>query len=206
MPTKPTIFSNRSDFFGFVSSLTDACACLIFLFWQTNLTNVGRAAIECVVDPIACLVGYWAIYERLRNTRPVLSEVGFYFLVLGTFFVAWENGMEVFGNLNAFSLPSVRANEAHTLLQLLGSFTLPIGLAIYAWLIASSAPRRRWLGWMLGVEVVILYMVLGSFNIPWVGEFVTSRVLTVYAIILSIAKGIWFLSSSPSSNQAGLSI
>jgi hypothetical protein len=31
------------------------------------LINVGRSCIECLVDPISCLIGYWGFYRRLYS-------------------------------------------------------------------------------------------------------------------------------------------
>jgi hypothetical protein len=194
MPLKFSVSRTRIDLIGCVASVVDAIACLAFLVLQADLTNSARALVECVVDPVTCMVVYWALYWRLRDTRPILAEAAFYALFLGTFFIACENGLEDLGNLNAFSLNSVYTNELHTLLELLVAFTLPVGLAVYAWLITSSPPLRRWLGFLIGGQVVCLYMSLASFRIPQVWEFVDSQVLTIYAIILSLAKAVWFLS------------
>jgi hypothetical protein len=43
---------------------------------------------------------------------------------------------------------------------------------------------------MIGIQVVILFVDLGVFNVPQISELVTA----VYAIILSLAKAVWFLS------------
>ena len=98
--------------------------------------------------------------------------------------------MEELGNLNLFPLKYVSAIELDTLLELFASFSLPFGLAIYAWLIATTPPLRRWLGFMIGIQVVILFADLGAFSIPRLSELGTA----VYAIILSVAKAVWFLS------------
>ena len=136
------------------------------------------------------MIGYWVFFRRLRKARPILADLGFCILVLGTLFLTCANAVEELGNLHSFSLKYVSAMEVDTLLELLASLTLPFGLAIYAWLIASSPPLRRWLGFMIGIQVVILFIDLGAFNIPRISEFVTA----VYAIILSLAKAVWFLS------------
>jgi hypothetical protein len=119
-----------------------------------------------------------------------LADIGIYILILGTFFLTCQNAVEELRNLNIFPLESVSAFELDTLLELYSSLSLPFGLAIYAWLIATSPPLRRWLGFMIGIQVVILFADLGAFNIPRVSEFMTA----VYAIILSLAKAVWFLS------------
>src|SRR5262249_2496887 len=180
-----------------VASLIDALACLIFLFLAANPTNVGRLYIASL-DPIACIIGYWVIYRRLRGIRPILADFGISILILGTFFLTCHNAVEELGNLKLFPLKNVSAIELDTLLQLFASFSLPFGLAIYAWLIATSPPLRRWLGFMIGIQVVILFIDLGAFNIPRLSEFLTA----VYAIILSLAKAVWFLSPVAGSKNA----
>lgn len=180
----------RADIIASIASLIDAFACLTFLFLQVSATNVGRLYIASLVDPITCMIGYWVFFRRLRKARPILADLGFCILVLGTLFLTCANAVEELGNLHSFSLKYLSAMEVDTLLELLASLTLPFGLAIYAWLIASSPPLRRWLGFMIGIQVVILFIDLGAFNIPRISEFVTA----VYAIILSLAKAVWFLS------------
>jgi hypothetical protein len=73
-------------------------------------------------------------------------------------------------------------------------FQLPVGLAIYAWLIATSPHLRRWLGVMMGVQAVLLFIALGAFIFPHLSDFVASQLFTLYAIILSVAEAVWFLS------------
>lgn len=191
-PTKLRLSSRRTraDIIACIASLVDAFACLGFLFLQVSPTNAGRLYIASLVDPITCMIGYWVIFRRLRRARPILADFGFCILVLGTFFLTCENAVEELGNLHSFSLKYVSAMEVDTLLELFASLTLPFGLAIYGWLIASSPPLRRWLGFMIGIQVVILFIDLGAFNIPRISELVTA----VYAIILSLAKAVWFLS------------
>jgi hypothetical protein len=179
----------RADLIACIASLVDAFACLTFLFLQANPAQVGRIYIAAL-DPITCIIGYWVIYRRLHGIRPILADIGIYILILGTFFLTCQNAVEELRNLNIFPLESVSAFELETLLELYSSLSLPFGLAIYAWLIATSPPLRRWLGFMIGIQVVILFADLGAFNIPRVSEFMTA----VYAIILSLAKAVWFLS------------
>ena len=190
--TKLTLSSGRTraDLIACIASLVDAFACLIFLFLRVNPANVGRLYIASFVDPITCIIGYWVIYRRLRGTRPLLADFGISILVLGTFFLTCQNAVEELVNLKLFPLKYVSAIELDTLLGLFASFSLPFGLAIYAWLIATSASLRRWLGFMIGIQVVILFIDLGAFSIPQLSEFLTA----VYAIILSVAKASWFLS------------
>jgi hypothetical protein len=190
--TKLTLGSGRTrvDLIACIASLVDALACLTFLFLQVHSANLGRLYIASLVDPITCLIGYWVMFRRLRSARPILADLGFYILVLGTFFLTCDNAVEELGNLNSYSLKYVSAIELDTVLQLLASLSLPFGLAIFAWLIATSSPLRRWLGYLMGIQVLILFIDLGAFNIPHISEFGTA----VYAIILSLAKAVWFLS------------
>jgi hypothetical protein len=190
--TKLTVSAGRTraDLIACIASLVDAFACLTFLFLQVNPANVGRLYIASLIDPITCIIGYWVIYRRLRATRPILADFGISILVLGTFFLTCQNAVEELSNLNLFPLKYVSAIELDTLLELFASFSLPFGLAIYAWLIATSPFLRRWLGILIGIQVVILFIDLGAFNIPRLSEFLTA----VYAIILSVAKAVWFLS------------
>jgi hypothetical protein len=130
------------------------------------------------------------MFRRLRPTRPILADFGISILILGTFFLTCQNAVEELGNLKVFPAKQVSAVDLDTVLGLFASYTLPIGLAIYAWLIATSPLLRRWLGFMIGVQVIILFVDLSVYNIPGISEFVTA----VYAIILSLAKAVWFLS------------
>jgi hypothetical protein len=72
--------------------------------------------------------------------------------------------------------------------------TLPIGLAIYAWLIATTPPLRRWLSFMIIPQVILVFITLGPFALPSLGDFRFSRLLVFYAMILSVAKAVWLYS------------
>ena len=139
------------------------------------------------------------MYRRLVAARPKFAELGFYLVISGTLFLTGQNVLEMSARLNFFTLNYFTANGFDILLEILVTFTLPFGLAIYAWLIASSPPLRRWLGFMMGVQVLLLFVALGSFAFPRISDFVTSQLFAVYAIILSIAKAVWFLSPVTSS-------
>jgi hypothetical protein len=190
--TKPTIppSRTRADVIACIASLVDAVACLTFLFLQLDPTNMGRLYIASLIDPITCVIGYWVMFRRLRPERPILADFGISILVLGTFFLTCQNAVEELGILKLFPTKYVSAVDLDTLLGLFASYTLPIGLAIYAWLIATSSILRRWLGFMIGIQVLILFIDLSVFSMPWISEFVTA----VYAVILSLAKAVWFLS------------
>ena len=181
-----------ADLVGCVASLVDASACFIFLFLPTIPAITGRVYI-LVLDPIACIIVYWALYRRLQDTRPIWAELGFYLLILGTLFLACQNVLGESASLNLVTLDYATATWFDILLELLVTSTLPVGLAIYAWLIATSPPLRRWLGVMMGVQAVLLFIALGSFIFPHLSDFVSSQLFTVYAIILSVAKAVWFL-------------
>ena len=184
----------KVDVVACIASFVDALACLIFLLWQTKLTNVGRSYIECIVDPVTCLIGYWGFYRRLHDTDTILADIGLGFLVLGTLFLTCQNAVEDLASLNFLWLQGDTPKEVDSFLELLVAFTLPLGLAIYAWLIGSSSALRRWLGFMIGVQVLLFFIDMSSFRLPVLSQFVTSQLFTVYAIILSTAKAIWFLS------------
>ena len=194
--TTSRIESERTnvDVVACIASFVDALACLIFLLWQTKLTNVGRSYIECIVDPISCLIGYWGFYRRLHDTEATLADIGLAFLVLGTLSLTCQNAVEDLSNLNFFWQHGDAPKEFDSFLELLVAFTLPFGLAIYAWLIANSSTLRRWLGFIIGVQVLLFFIDMGSFRLPVLSQFVTSQLFTAYAIILSTAKAIWFLS------------
>ena len=181
-----------ADLVACVASLVDAFVCLIFLFLPTIPAITGRFYVV-LLDPIACMIVYWALYQRLRDTRPTWAELGFYPLILGTLLLTGQNVLEESASLSTVTPGYSTANGFHILLELLVTFTLPAGLAIYAWLIATSPPLRRWLGFMMGVQAVLLFIALGSLIFPRLSDFVSSQLLTVYAIILSIAKAVWFL-------------
>ena len=182
-----------ADLVACVASIVDGFACLIFLFLPTIPAMTGVFFIV-LLDPIACIIVYWALYQRLQDTRPTWAELGFYPLVLGTLFLMGQNLLEESASLSPVTAGYSTANGFHILLALLVIFTLPVGLAIYAWLIAPSPPLRRWLGVMMGVQAVLLFIALGSFIFPHLSDFVSSQLFTVYVIILSVAKAVWFLS------------
>lgn len=183
----------RADLIGCIACLVNAFVCATFLFLPATPANVGLLCVVLLADQITCIIGYCAMYRRLLVTKPKLAELGFYLLISGTLFLACHNVVEESARLNFFTLNYATANVFNILLEILVSVTLPVGLAIYAWLIASSPTLRRWLGFMMGVQVVLLFIALGFFAFPWLSDFVTAELITVYAIILSVAKAVWFL-------------
>jgi hypothetical protein len=134
------------DLVGCIASLVDALACLTVLFLLANPTNAARLYIVLFIDPLARIIGYSAMYQRLLDAKPIWAELGFYPLIFGTLLLTGQNALQESARLNFRTLNYSTANGLDFLLELLVTFTLPFGLAIYAWLIASSHPLRRWLG------------------------------------------------------------
>ena len=191
-----------ADLFGCVASFVDAFACLTLLLLPATPATIDRLCIV-VVDPITCIIGYWGLYRRLNDTRPIWAELGFYLLISGTLFLACRNVLEESAGLNLRTLNYSTANEFDIALEVLVTFTLPVGLAIYAWLIASGPPLRRWLGFMMGVQAILLAAAFGAFAFPRLSDFASSELCAVYAIILSVSKGVWFLSPVTGSKYFG---
>jgi hypothetical protein len=189
----------RADLVGCVASLVDALACLTFLVLPTTAEGTGRLCTVLLVDPITCIIVYCVMYQRLVATRPKFAELGFYLVISGTLFLTCQNVLEVSARLNFFTLNYSTVNGFVILLEILVTLTLPFGLAIYAWLIATSPPLRRWLGFMMGVQVFLMFIALSAFAFPRISDFVSSELFAVYAVILSVAKGVWFLSPVTSS-------
>ena len=185
----------QADLIGCIASIVDTLACLTFLLLPvTPATVLPGLCILLVVDPTTCIIGYWAMYRRLRDIRPKLAELGFYLLISGTIFLIGQNVVGESANLNLVALNYSTANAFNILLELLVTFTLPFGLAIYAWLIATRPPLRRWLGFMMGAQVILFFIALGCFAFPRISDFVSPQLFAVYTVILSFAKAVWFLS------------
>lgn len=187
-----------------IASLIDAIACLTFQVVLTTPGTGARVFIMLLIDPIACILGYWVMYQRLRYTRPKLAELGFYLLILGTLFVICLSVVEESASLNLVKLDYSTASGFGNLLVLLVTVTVPFGLAIDAWLIATSSRLRRWLGFIMGLQVVIVLIALASYVFPELSDFVNSDLFAVIAIIPALAKAVWFLSPvdvSKSSNR-----
>jgi hypothetical protein len=185
-----------------IASLIDAIACLTFQVVLTTPGTGARLFIMLILDPIACILGYWVMYQRLRYTRPKLAELGFYLLILGTLFVICLAVVEESASLSLVKLDYSTASVFGNLLVLLVTVTVPLGLAIYAWLIATSSRLRRWIGFIMGVQVVIILIALGSFIFPKLSDFVNSELFTLIAIIPTLAKAVWFLSPVDVSKSA----
>jgi hypothetical protein len=184
----------QADLIGCVASIVDALACLTFLLLPATPVTRARLSILLLVDPITCIIGYCVMYRRLCDIRPKLAELGFYLLIAGTIFLIGQNVVAESANLNLVALDYSTANAFNMVLELLVAFTLPFGLAIYAWLITTSPPLRRWLGFMMGVQAILFFIALGCFVFPRLSDFVSSQLFAAYAIILSFAKAVWFLS------------
>ena len=184
----------RADLIACVASVVGALALLTFLFLPTTPAVGPRLYIMLFIDPVARLIGYWVMYDRLRDARPIWAEFGFYPLFLGTLFLVAQNILQVSARLSSSTLTYSADTSFDILLKLLVAFTLPFGLAIYAWLIVTSPPLRRWLGLMMVPQVVLLSITFGSFEFAHLGESGISRILVVYGLILMFAKAVWFLS------------
>jgi len=187
-----------ADLAGCVASVVDACVCLTMLFVPSTRAT-GDWLCIILIDPIACIIIYWALYRRLDDIRPIWAELGFYLLILGTLFLTFGNVLQESASLNLQTLNYFTGNDFGILLEVLVTFTLPFGLAIYGWLIASCPPLRRWLGFMMGVQAVLLVVAFCSFAFPRLSDFASSELCAVYAVILSVAKAVWFLSPVGSS-------
>ncbi len=192
----------RADLIGSIACLVNAFVCTTFLVLPATPANVGLLFIVLLADQVTCIIGYCVMYRRLLVTKPKLAELGFYLLISGTLSLTCHDVVEESARLNFFTLNYSTANAFNILLEILVTVTLPVGLAIYAWLIASSPLLHRWLGFMMGVQVVLLFIALGFFAFPWLSDFMTSELITVYAIILSVAKAAWFLSPVTSKRHA----
>jgi len=184
---------NWADVIGSVASLVDALACLTFLVLPATPASGARLCVILLLNPTTCVIGYWAMYRRLMIKRPKSSELGFYLLICGTLFLVCQNVLEESAALNSSPRNYSNATEIDILLQLLVTLTLPFGLAIYAWLIGRSPVLHRWLGFLIGIQVVLLLISLSSFIFPWLNESMISQPLNVYAILVSLAKTAWFL-------------
>lgn len=185
-----------------LASLVDACAWFVFLFLPANPETAGRVFVLLLVDPITCIIGYCLMFRRLYETKPIWAELGFYPLILGSLLLTCQIVLGESARLSLLTLNYSTANDYDSVLELLVTFTLPFGLAIYAWLIATSPPLRRWLGFMIGVKVIVLFIAAGSFAVPRLSDLVSSKLFAVYAIILSVAKAVWFLSPTAESKYA----
>ena len=182
-----------ADLVGCVASLVDAFVCLTLLFLPGTPATGNRISIM-IVDPITCIIVYWALYRRLRDLRPIWAELGFYLLISGTLFLTCRNVLEESAGLDLRTRNYSTAYDFDIVLEILVTFILPLGLAIYAWLIASSPPLRRWVGFMMGLQAVLLLIAFGSFAFPRLSDFASSELCAVYAAILSVGKAVWFLS------------
>jgi hypothetical protein len=183
-----------SDLIGCIASIVAGLAFLALLLLPTSPGTEPRVYILLFVDPMARMIGYWAIYQRLAGVRPRWAELGFYPLILGTVILIGRDAMKESAMINLQTLSDSPINSLEVLLELLVILTLPLGLAVYAWLIATTPPLRRWLGFMIMPQVILVFITLGPFALPSFGDFRFSKLLIVYAMILSFAKAIWIYS------------
>jgi hypothetical protein len=184
----------RSDLIGCIASIVAALAFLTLLLLPTSPGTGARIYIILFVDPIARMIGYWAIYQRLADARPRWAELGFYPLILGTVLLIGRDALKESARINLLTPSDFPINSLDVFLELLVILTLPFGLAVYAWLIATTPPLRRWLSFVIIPQVILVFITLGPFALPSLGDFRFSRLLVFYAMILSFAKAIWFYS------------
>ena len=198
-PTPPAVSKlsaarTRADVVGCVASIIGALALTIFLFLPKVPPTGPRLYIIFFIDPVARIIGYWVLYNRLHEAAPKWAELGFYPLVLGSLFLVAQDALKASANLNLSTLTYSPDGWLDFLLKSLVAVTLPFGLATYAWLITTRPQLRRWLGFLMVPQVILLLITFGSFGLVRIGEFPASRVLTVYTTILLLAKAVWFLS------------
>ena len=127
----------RSDLIGCIASIVAGLAFLTHLLFPTS---GARVYLILFVDPIARMIGYWAIYQRLAGAKPRWAELGFYPLILGTVLLIGQDALRESARINLQTLSDSPTNSLAVLLQLLVILTLPFGLAIYAWLITTTPP------------------------------------------------------------------
>jgi hypothetical protein len=136
----------RADVVGCIASVVGASALIILLFLPEVPVTGPRFYIISFISPVTRIIGYWVLYNRLRDAKPIWAELGFYPLVLGSLFHVVESALRASANLT-FSTLTYSANDAlDFILKSLVAVTLPFGLTIYAWLLATSPLLRRWLG------------------------------------------------------------
>jgi hypothetical protein len=184
----------RADVVGCIASLAGALALIIYLLLPKLPVTGPRFYIVFLIDPVARIIGYWVMHNRLRDAAPIWAELGFYPLVLGSLFLVAQDALKVSASLNLSPLTYSSDGGLDFLLKSLVAFTLPFGLTIYAWLITTNPPLRRWLGFVMVPQVVLLLIKFDSFGLAHLREFQVSRVLVVYTTILMLAKAVWFLS------------
>jgi hypothetical protein len=195
-PAESKLSSGRTlaDLIACVGSVVGALALVIFLFLPATPATGPRLYISLFLAPVARMIGYWVMYDRLRGVRPIWAELGFYPLILGSLFLVAQTALKVSASLNLSALAYSTHEVFDLLLKSLVALMLPLGLAIYACLIWATPPLRRWLALMMIPQAALLTVTFGSFGLPCLGEFGTSRVLVVYTIVLMFAKAVWFLS------------
>jgi hypothetical protein len=64
------------DLVGCIASIVDAFACLAFLFLPTTPATRVRLYIILFIDPLARILGYSAMYQRLLDAKPIWAELG----------------------------------------------------------------------------------------------------------------------------------
>jgi hypothetical protein len=113
---------------------------------------------------------------------------------MGTVLLVGRDALKESARISLLTLSDSPSSSLEAFLDLLVILTLPFGLAISVWLIATTPPLRRWLSFMIIPQVILVFITLGPFALPSLGGFPFSRLLVVYAMILSFAKAIWIYS------------
>jgi hypothetical protein len=183
----------RADVVASVASVAGGLALLIYLFLPAVPVTAPGFIILFLIDPAARIIGYWVMYHRLRDATPIWAEVGLYPLVLGSLLLVAQDALRVSASLNFSSLTYSESGGLDFVVKALVASFLPLGVTIYAWLITTSPPLRRWLGFMMAPQVVLLSITFGSFESGHLGGFSASRLLVAYTVILMLAKAVWFL-------------
>jgi hypothetical protein len=109
----------RSDLIGCIASIFAALAFLTLLLLPTEPGTEGRIYIILFVDPIARMIGYWAIYQRLADARPRWAELGFYPLILGTVLLIGRDALKESARINLLTTSDSPINSLDVLLELL---------------------------------------------------------------------------------------
>jgi hypothetical protein len=187
-----TVFKRtRLDLAGCIASAIDASAVLIFQLFLAAPGTGPRLCIMLFIDPVTCLIGYWAIYQRVRHRSQKLAELGFYLLILGTIFALCESVLEESAILNLMPSDSTTAGYFQSALISLFAATYVLGLVIDTWLIATSPAIRRWLGLMLSLHVVLVLVTVGGFFFQALGSFADSLLFTGLVTAVTVSKAIW---------------
>jgi hypothetical protein len=134
-----------------------------------------------------------ASIDVFTDTEATLADIGLAFLVLGTLSLACQNAVEDLTNLNFLAArgcsQGVRFFSETSCGFHPAIWVSDLRLAYREQLDSSTLARIH--NWRPSAP---FFIDMGSFRLPVLSQFVTSQLFTAYAIILSTAKAIWFLS------------